>query len=255
MGPAITPEKVLRKDFLRSYRTERDALHAQMLSMNTRLFFMRKLLDFPFHLFSDDQLFGFWDTVYYSLFESTIVTMYRVGLDTHKSGVLTLQGLAKTVSKNIAEESDRETFDNACKKSILIQQHEELRTKVSQIRNHFIAHVNRDKISLLSRSQSSQLHVTLSELETIRTAMNDYFAILCLGEGLGVMLIQYDGKTQDHSELTDIDALLDWVARSSPVLNMPEQDPNVWRVHREDLSEDDVAVLNHWRVKFSLQPV
>ena len=54
---------------------------------------------------------------------------------------------------------------------------------------------------------------------------------------------------------TDIERILDAIARESPILNLPEQHADYWSIYREGLSERDLEMLNSYRTKFNLTKV
>ena len=51
---------------------------------------------------------------------------------------------------------------------------------------------------------------------------------------------------------TDIEKLLDSVARDSGVLNVPENDPYTWSLRREEFKKADLEIINKYRVQFGL---
>jgi hypothetical protein len=59
----------------------------------------------------------------------------------------------------------------------------------------------------------------------------------------------------DFDSRSDIEELLDNVAEDSPVLNMPERDPDYWSLVSKGYSEQEVETLNRYRVKFGLPEV
>jgi hypothetical protein len=54
---------------------------------------------------------------------------------------------------------------------------------------------------------------------------------------------------------TDIEEALDAVARNSALLNLPEQEPDMWGFQRTRLTEAEVVQLNRYRRKFGLPEV
>ena len=54
---------------------------------------------------------------------------------------------------------------------------------------------------------------------------------------------------------SDIETLLDHVAQGSPILNMPERQEDLWPHYRENLSKDDISILNEYRNKFGLKSI
>ncbi|HKV56937.1 MAG TPA: hypothetical protein VJO32_01600, partial [Ktedonobacteraceae bacterium] len=53
----------------------------------------------------------------------------------------------------------------------------------------------------------------------------------------------------------DVDWVLDSVAKSSDLLNMPEHDPLRWQHRRPGFSDEEIRMINVYRVKFGLLEV
>jgi len=259
MEEQLSPESLLRSECLKQYRLEKDTIHGELLSMNMYVLFMRKMADFPFSvLHSHPILFGFWDVVFVSLFETSISIIYRVCFDT-KKGQLTLVRFKETILKCFADAQARSEFEQQCKETSFEISRDEYASQLRSLRHERIAHFNRDRVANAQTVVPEINRVSLSNIEEIRDAVNEYFRVLSLGHEFGMLLMQYLPEYSLFGEdqgVTDIDKLLDYVAEQSPVLRMPEDQPTFWPTYRqENLANDDVRVLNEWRQKFGLPPV
>jgi hypothetical protein len=87
----------------------------------------------------------------------------------------------------------------------------------------------------------------LDELKRCRDDMNELFELLCFGHGRGVLPWGYVS-----GEAPDIERLLALIAQNSPLLQMPEAEPEVWITYRESIDETELAKLNKYRRKFGL---
>ena len=67
--------------------------------------------------------------------------------------------------------------------------------------------------------------------------------------------IPYDSRVLRHDEKTDIEEILDGIAKNSFFLNMPERYPERWKYRRPDLTGDRLKNFNHYRRKFDLPEV
>jgi hypothetical protein len=67
--------------------------------------------------------------------------------------------------------------------------------------------------------------------------------------------IHYDSRALRHHEKTDIEEILDGIARNSFFLNMPERHPERWKYRRPNLSGDKLKSFNHYRRKFDMPEV
>ena len=54
---------------------------------------------------------------------------------------------------------------------------------------------------------------------------------------------------------SDVELLLDSLARDSFFLRFPEEDPVFWSLYRKNLTERQIETLNQYRAKFGLPGV
>jgi hypothetical protein len=94
----------------------------------------------------------------------------------------------------------------------------------------------------------------LIELKTLLDMVCEFFNALCFSEYCSPWFWTYLDDAR-HSGKTDIQMLLDLVARTSPLLNLPEQEPEFWVFERAELTQDEIRTLNHYRRKFGLPEV
>ena len=67
--------------------------------------------------------------------------------------------------------------------------------------------------------------------------------------------LQYDPGVRHPigtKHTTDLEDILDSIARNSFLLNMPEEHPDRWGHHRKRLGKKELDLLNKYRVKFDL---
>jgi len=99
--------------------------------------------------------------------------------------------------------------------------------------------------------------LALSELKGYVETLNSFFELLCFGHQRAVLPWDYYSSANIPSDIdggTDIDRLLNNVARESGYLDLPEENPQLWSAMREKLSEAHLAVLNQFRARFGIDP-
>ena len=81
------------------------------------------------------------------------------------------------------------------------------------------------------------------------------FDVLTLGIGYWPIPIEYDPKVTIASQVdkrTDIEMLLDLIAKESYFVNLPETNPLLWEARLSRLSSQEREQMNGYRRKFNL---
>jgi hypothetical protein len=126
---------------------------------------------------------------------------------------------------------------------------EKLIDKAHTLRNHYIGHM----LSTFAFQSDEKVELTLGELLEIKNGINALFDALCFNHDYRKFTPEYDPQISSPGGYkTDIEELLDSVARNSALLNEPEQDKESWLEERKRLSAYDLDVVNHYRKKFGL---
>jgi len=121
--------------------------------------------------------------------------------------------------------------------------------KAKRTRNKLIAHL--DLKHALSPQQRSKALLRIDELAQLFEAANELFDGLCVGHG----------RTMDYSyaysslpergsgkgQRSDVEWMLDLMAADSSVINMPEKQPELWRLHARHFTAEQRATFNEWR--------
>jgi hypothetical protein len=95
----------------------------------------------------------------------------------------------------------------------------------------------------------------ISELRELRDALNTLLDALSFNVGHMMLPIPYHPNVSHpvgSNHKTDIEEILDCIARDSHMLNMSEKKPERWRYRRAHLIEDKLKILNQYRRKFNL---
>jgi hypothetical protein len=196
--------------------------------------------------------------VYLGLFESTISALYRVCFD-RRRGILTLGRFKDTLCGSFTDVSGVDELREECKKSAFEIRRDEFRNQLKTLRHERIAHFKNSRISNQEAVVTDSDRVSLSQIEQIRDAANEYFRVLSLGDEWSMVDREYTPTYSlmgEEERQTEIDILLEFVAGQSPVLHLPETDQQHWSFLRaEEFTAADIVVLNKWRLKFGLPPV
>lgn len=248
----MSPKGLIEPSWLVTYERNIDAIWRQLVTLNSSIFVLEKISCFRFDLFVIGRK-HFWDLVEHALVETCVLVIWRAGVDCRKEG-LTLQQLKDCVQKNLLPQYTV-PFNELVEASGWPEKISEIKPKIKEIRHNYIAHFNLTKHVKPTSEEVKARSLLLSELVGFRDTLNAYFELLCFGHGRATVPIEYlpDGK-RPASLQCDVEELLDGVARSGDWLNLSENNPELWTVHKPEQTETDLRILNQYRTKFGLPP-
>jgi len=252
----IPKEDLIEPSWLDSYNKNIEALWWQLVKLNSKIYVLDKILQFPFDLFEPISPRNFWNLAVSSFFDSCIMILWRVSVDNSNKDGLTLEQLKNQILKHLSEENYKKQFRIILKNSKFDKDISEFRDKITFIRMNYIAHFNRQKNLNPTPEQIKERIILLSDLKKYSNTVNSFFDLLCFGNGRGLLLSEYNPNViypVGFDSRSDIEKLLDNIAKNSTVLNLPEQNVNSWNNYRKKLSKEELKDFNRFRVKFGLR--
>jgi hypothetical protein len=250
MDEKLSAEDAIADEWFEIYERQKDVLYKQLISLNTNLFILEKIESFPFHLFApiyDDRVF--WRITTNALVEASIMIIWRIVAD-KDSNKLTLRAFKNQVFQNLKDRI-KPTLGVALKQVNFEYRMAALERKVISVRHGYIAHLDSQSNLSPDPNELAAISLTLQDLKTILEIARNLFDVLCFNSYHSLWLWGYPESFREKQQ-TDIDQLLDYVARSSDLLNLPEKDPSFWKAQLQELSSNDLNTLNQYRRKFGL---
>lgn len=116
--------------------------------------------------------------------------------------------------------------------------------KATAIRNSRVAHL---KSEAIANGKIETLRI--EELRQISTELNQLVQSISFSVERVFLPLHY---TEYFEEPTDIEKLLDLLARESTILNLPEVFPAGWERQKTKLSKEQLGQINTYRQKFGL---
>jgi len=135
----LPPKDLLLPSWSDEYEEKIDLIHQQLVRLNSSTFILEKLFSFRFDLFTPFNQ-NFWALIEQALFETCIMIVWRVGVDSHAEG-LTLQQLKKEVLHNLKDDY-KEEFRRLVKGANFEKTISSVKPTISKIRHNYIAHFN-----------------------------------------------------------------------------------------------------------------
>ena len=227
-----------------------DIIEKELRQLSGSIFVLRKIAEFPFHLFiprfSDDP---FWHIVSDSLFEAIVLRMYKVTIDNGKDS-LTLLKLKKYVLSHLLQKEHRQAIKNDPRLHHFQDALKHIEEHLKPLRHKQFAHLDK---TWSAEHNSNQL--TLLDIEKPLRSMSQMFRLLSFDFQRPISWSLYDGRLRLPSredKRTDIEKLLDSVAKTSAMIDLPEKKPDRWKTIRRRMSATDLELLNKYREKFGM---
>jgi hypothetical protein len=247
----LKAEAVLMDDAVPEYERRMDFFYLDQLApLNASIYVMERILHFPVWLFTEPGHAIFLPLVLSNFSQAVLLTITRLATD-RGGDLFTLLRFKNWVHGNVRPEY-RTEFGQYLRRTRFDEETKALFRKARQVRDSQIAHIKAD----VPFSEEDLL--AFEELKALRDSLNSILGVLSFGTGRMMLSVPYSPEVI-HPEGTDtrsdIEKILDGIARDSVILNLPETQPHHWAVFRDNLSEQDIRVLNGFRARFNLPEV
>lgn len=243
----LEPSDILVPSSVQAYEAGIELIWKELLRLNSNLFILGKLLNFP-----SDLIIGldepFFDLVNVALAENSMLVITKLVTDEgeEKGSILRF--------KNWVVNNTRDEYHNTLK-YLLKKKREDITAlkkasgKIKPLRDQVIAHLIVDKNNSLK--YSGDLKISFQELDSIRKHLNNLFDALCFGCEYLMLPPTYDSRVQHPAGIdsrSDIEYYIDLIIQDSHWYKMP--DSQYWKLEREYLSQNELDLLNKYRKKF-----
>jgi hypothetical protein len=247
---AVDPSEILEPSSLQHYEESLGLIWRELVRLNSCLFVLDKLLEFPSTLFLDPGRETFLTLAKLSLFESSLLIISKLVTDPGPD-VLTIRRFKNRVREQIKEEY-RKSFDHHLKENRFDEIVNTLPKKdeIKRIRDNFVAHLIVDKN--LQPKISEDVKISFPQVDAICKNLNSLFDVLCFGVEHLMLPLDYSPRVQHpvgSDPRSDIEYILDLIVQDSHFFKMPEES-QYWDIERKGLSSKEIDILNKYRRKF-----
>ncbi len=243
----------INSEFLESYTEDIEFLWHKVCQLNSNVYYLKRIEEFPFDLFELIIIRPFWTRVVDSMFESSIMIINKILIDTGRK-TRTLKKLKNEIVNCFIKEEYKEQFLKDLKDYQLGKIGKDLETvtdKFKDLRDKNYAHFDRDFNLNVSNKNSKERTVSLPEIDELTEYINFFFELLHFSRDTYPTYPFYFG----NDSRSDIEILLDTIAEKSDVMHMPEEDPKFWEAYRREIVNDSkIEIFNKYREKFNLPP-
>lgn len=237
---------VIAEPYLDAFKAAHAYFYQAMVHLNVNILVTERILDFPFSLFTVRERRVFFTYVVRNFGDMSILLVAKLATDNGRN-VHTLVGLKNKLAHEYIKDEFKDAFQQALAASRFSAQTKQLLDKVRTLRTSRIAHFLLDE---------PVERVTIDEIKELRDALVGLIGMLSFNIDYAYLPMSYlSMPTLGRTEQPDIDDLLDYVATSSGLLRMPEEDPERWLYRKQALDDKDHEALNKYRTRFGLASV
>ncbi len=223
----------------------------QLRHLNANLHILNKIMAFPFDLFvGKREEMPFFDVAITNFLEMSILICTRLLSDSESTGTYKLDSFMGHLVKAVKDEYKPSLTARLAKIDVKAMR-TFVRNTLKPIRDDYIAHADRNKFGIISDKDQ---RILISYLMRLHGRINELFDVLSFNTDYIKLHPQYD-PSQMNRGTSDIEQILDHIARDSYVLNMPERVAVFWPERRTKFRQKDIDIINSYRVKFGLKSV
>jgi hypothetical protein len=245
-------EEVLEKNSIDEYEKGIDFFYDQLVKLNTNIFIIKKIYEFPFDIFCSPEDKVFFSMVIWNFYENSVLTVTKLATD-QKGDVYTLPKFKNWIYKQVKSKYISD-LRNWLKKSRFDSETKRILKNAQDLRDKMIAHFNKNLLFNMGKVK----HINIRELEKLKDKFNFILNTLSFNIGHEMLPLPYSEsviRPKGVEHRSDIDSILDSIAKNSTVLNMPEMLPEKWEYTKESYDEEGIKTINKYRKKFSLPEV
>jgi hypothetical protein len=254
---SMTPEAVFRPEWVPEYRRRLQVVALEIAKVGDRLYLLNRLREFPAGLLlRASPPPHSWAIIVMAVFESLILALWRVALDDTSADGLTVRQFRNQVMENVQHAELKKRLAAELRQRSFDDNLADFEQRVRLLRTTTIAHQNLEVRLGALDGGTVPARLGVAELQDYVAALKNFFDGLCIGEGWSLLSAPYvTAPSTEFGVQTDIALVLNDIARGSPLLTMPEQDPVGWSIRRPSLSFSDLCSLDHWRRRVGLPPL
>jgi len=221
---------------IKEYETKIDTLWYALSWARTSWRVIIKVHEFPIDMFGDLNLLHFLPFLTKGLVSYSLLILTNAITDKRKDA-LTFQTLSKWMIDNSNEEYRNDLIKYI--KSLDINQIQNDFKTFKSYRDNALAHMN------------SNYSLKATDIKELDQRVDD---LITTAKGLLDSLSIGSERLMEYLDVED-DALLNLFIKCSPVLNMPEEQPEFWDVYKRKFNDEKKQDFNTWRVKIGKKPV
>jgi hypothetical protein len=240
----VEASEILKPDTFDEYKTRMAYFHDKLSILHHNIFFVQKIVDFPFDLFVMPYNDYFLQLVADNFLQMSILQITKLTTD-NGMAARTLSKFNTFMNESVKPEL-LDDYRKEIKKAKVKPRTKGLVQKAKDLRDKFIAH---------SEPGASVDVLTFGEIKEITQELTKLFEAASFDTEYRYLILSYDPAVMHpagRDARPDIERILDSIAKESPVLNEPERNPMAWPYLKQSWPQERLDVFNRYRRKCGL---
>lgn len=247
---SLSAKEIILSEYLKNYEDAMKFFYSELVTLNTNIFIINKVREFPFDLMCTPDNCTFFYMVINNFFEYCVIIMSRLLKDTG-SDSFTLPIFKNRIINEYIKPDFKIAFKNRIKNIKFYELTNDVLNRIQDLRNKRIAHTLEDYI----KDTTNIGRINFDELEKLKDRTNLLFENLSFRIKHIMVPVPYYDKVQHpkgSDPRPDIEKILDSIAKESAFLTMPERYdkwPTVWIERKKRMTQREIDVFNKYREK------
>jgi hypothetical protein len=239
----------VRQDAWVDFQKQRRVVFDQLAYLRAALYLLREVATFPLDKLVPDTERIFFTVTARALYETAVLAITKLTTD-EGDNVLTVNRFRNNVLKMLRPDLV-DSFRDQLKNTKFDAAMKDVAKRAKDLRNARLAH-----LSLGEVLNASTPLVAGKELEQLADELEKLYEPLLFGATASFLPVPYDPEIRaaNARQDTDIEKILNAVARESYALNFPEKNTRVWEQKRGSMTDEEVETFNFWRARAGLPP-
>lgn len=231
-------QKSLDPIWIRQYWRHRDILWDEIVGLSTSLYLLERIIAFDFQLFQPKAQNIFWHTTANSLYESCVLSVWRIAVDSGAD----LLTLSKFKAQTLVHITNPEAKKSVLRKLKRVDFEKSIESVQGQIRK-------------LRHSRYGHLKPVLPILVEVRDLRAIAANCLRLLNALSFEVVLHALPPAYLEWPSDVDLILGAIVCHSGILDMPEKEPAKWKEVADALTKYSRSLLNWCRRQHGLAEI
>lgn len=257
ISPEAIETDIVAPEYIEEYKNGMAFLYRELKNLHVNIYFIEKVLQFPLKFFTDDIPDR---AIFLSYFLDNaidkcilIITNLVATRNRNSRDVYSLRTFQVQIVELVKPEY-KQAFEERIQENELDAQASDIYQRIKRLRDKQIVHLTKDYYDECYDDTIAKTHLYIKEIKALCEKLYTWFHNLSFGCEY-VMLYPCYWDNQPRGRKSDIEEILDSIARDSYILHMPEHDPDRWIYLHTSLSQDDLDALNEYRKKFGMPEV
>ncbi len=257
IGPKLEAKDILLDEAaVTEYEQAMAFFYHHLVELNVNLYLVEQILRFPLKLIQREEAPG--QNIFFHHFIDNAMYMSVLGITRlvadDRTDVFTITAFQQKLLKLVKPEYEAAYKERLRDNRFSDPQIRNIRERAREFRNTRVAHLGQDFFRGAYDSTIKRAELFFPEVKALCEKLNQCFSNLGFGTQY-LMLPTCYGDNKPAYHRSDIERILDGLAKDSHILNLPETSPGRWQVVRSTLSESELNQLNHYRRKFYMREV